>query len=260
MKAKTFFNFFLQRSFSSLNEKTIVQPKVIYDNCDLQKDQILKENKNKSVIYRFVNKINGKTYVGSSTNFTTRLYKYFSLKHLVEHKTHIHNALLKYGFFNFRLEILEYPNANVVIEREQYYLNLLAPEYNILATAGSSLGFKHSQETLYFFRNIREVSEETKKNLAKAAIGRVLTEKDKNKIAEKRKGIKLSDETRAKMSATTAAQIGVSILVKNINTDETIEYKTITEAAGVLGVSRTAINKVIKSGKLLKNTYLIEKK
>ena len=32
----------------------------------------------------------------------------------------------------------------MVIEREQYYLDLLCPEYNILKIAGSSAGHKHS--------------------------------------------------------------------------------------------------------------------
>ena len=52
----------------------------------------------------------------------------------------INKALLKYGFSNFKLEILEYCDLDNVIEREQYYINLLKPEYNILDTAGSSLG------------------------------------------------------------------------------------------------------------------------
>ena len=45
------------------------------------------------------------------------------------------------------MEILEYCAPDKCIKREQYYLNLLKPEYNILNTAGSLLGFKHSNET-----------------------------------------------------------------------------------------------------------------
>lgn len=32
-------------------------------------------------------------------------------------------------------------------ERENYYITTLQPEYNILQKAGSSLGYKHSEET-----------------------------------------------------------------------------------------------------------------
>jgi len=34
-----------------------------------------------------------------------------------------------------------------IISREQYYLDLLKPKYNILKTAGSSVGFKYSEAT-----------------------------------------------------------------------------------------------------------------
>lgn len=55
--------------------------------------------------------------------------------------------MLKYGYNNFNLEILEYCDKNILIEREQYYIDLLKPEYNICKTAGSSLGRKFSIDT-----------------------------------------------------------------------------------------------------------------
>jgi group I intron endonuclease len=45
------------------------------------------------------------------------------------------------------LEILEYCDRDKCIEREQYYIDLLRPEYNILQTAGSRLGSQQSEET-----------------------------------------------------------------------------------------------------------------
>jgi group I intron endonuclease len=41
---------------------------------------------------------------------------------------------------------LEYCDKKETLIREQYYLDLLKPEYNILKKAGSALGFKHSEE------------------------------------------------------------------------------------------------------------------
>lgn len=141
-----------------------IKPLVTYSNCELEKSRVLIDNKNKVAIYRWVNNINNKTYIGSSINLATRLYKYYSVKHLTKYKTPIHNALLKYGFENFTLEILEYCEEGInPIVREQYYFDLLSPEYNILELAGSSLGFQHSNKTLNFFRNDRKVSIETKK-------------------------------------------------------------------------------------------------
>jgi len=96
----------------------------------------------------------------------------------MQHNTAIHNALLKYGYSNFTLDILEYCEGVDPVLREQFYLDKLKPEYNILEQAGSSLGFKHSEKTLEFFKNNRLaslVSEETRKNLSLAATGRILT-------------------------------------------------------------------------------------
>jgi hypothetical protein len=53
-------------------------------------------------------------------------------------KSQINQALLKYAYLGFNLEILEYTTLlEETILREQYYLDLLNPEYNILKTAGS---------------------------------------------------------------------------------------------------------------------------
>ncbi len=68
--------------------------------------------------------------------------------------------MLKYGYSKFRLEILEYCSVENLLEREQYYIDLLKPEYNILAVAGSSLGYKHTKETIAKFK-LRKHTEDT---------------------------------------------------------------------------------------------------
>ena len=78
-----------------------------------------------------------------------------------------------------------------------------------------------------------------------SAKGRVLTDSYKKKISDSRLGSKLSNETRAKISATTAPLIGVPVIVKNINTNVEIEYINLTEAAKAIGVSRTAVKKAL---------------
>lgn len=109
----------------------------------------------------WVNNINAKIYVGSSINLTNRFYKYYSVKHLTIRKTPIHNALLKYGYSNFTLLILEYvTDKKQVIKREQYYLDFLKPQYNILEKANSFQGYKHREKTLKFFREGRILDEQ----------------------------------------------------------------------------------------------------
>jgi group I intron endonuclease len=51
--------------------------------------------------------------------------------------SHIYRALLKHGYSNFSLTILEYCEPEQCIEREDYYLFTEKHEYNILPKAGS---------------------------------------------------------------------------------------------------------------------------
>jgi len=53
------------------------------------------------------------------------------------------------------LDIIEYCSPKDLINREQYYLQSLKPDYNILKTAGSLLGFKHSEATIEIIRNAK---------------------------------------------------------------------------------------------------------
>jgi len=171
----------------------------------------------------------------------------------------IYMAILKYGYSNFTLDILEYCEPSDLLAREQYYLDLIKPGYNLLSVAGSSLGFKHSEETLDKFKS-RVLSDEARANLVASATGRVLSEDTKAKISAARSGIKLSAETRAKMSAATAAIQGVAVEVTNIQTGITEQFSTLTDAASFLGVSRTTVKNVVKSGKIFRDIYSIKLK
>lgn len=131
-----------------------------FSNADTQKLEIIKEIKGKAGIYRGVNNKNGKSYVGSSVDLSKRLYKYYSLAHIMVQSKHsiICKSLVKYGHGNFRFEILEYCNKEEVLIREQYYLYLLKPEYNSLNIAGSLLGYLHTKEAKEKMRGARNLS------------------------------------------------------------------------------------------------------
>lgn len=137
-------------STNSLAVTASSYPVKIYMNADLDKVIILKENKGKCGVYRWTNLTNGNSYIGSSVNLERRLKGYFSIYFLQsvikKGKSVINSALLKYGYSKFTLEILEYCDFSEAVSREQYYLDLLKPEYNILFTAGLWLGSKHSEK------------------------------------------------------------------------------------------------------------------
>lgn len=171
----------------------------------------------------------------------------------------IYKAITKYGYANFKLEILEYCSSDILLKREQYYIDLFNPEYNMLSIAGSSYGYKHKAETLEKFKT-REISSKTKVNLAEAAKGRVLPEEVRTKISKTRKGIKLSDETREKLSVIATKRQGIAVEVTNIITGVTKQYATLTQAAKNLEVSRTSVKKALDLGKVLKKKHQIKKK
>lgn len=118
-----------------------------YGNADLEKVSVIKENKGKSGIYRWINTENNKSYTGSSIDLGRRFKEYYNYNHISNKRCRfpINNALLKYGYSKFKLEILEYCDKSNLIERKQYYIDNPKPEYNVLLTAGSNLGFKHSE-------------------------------------------------------------------------------------------------------------------
>lgn len=155
----------------------------------------------------------------------------------------INRALLKYGYSKFKLEILEYCEPAVAIEREQHYLDLLEPEYNILPKAGSRLGHKHTEETLAKFR-ARKRSEEHI-----AALTKHLTKH--NRSLEQR----LKSKTRMlKINA----EKGFAVEVTNIESGEVVKYESIRQTAQELNTSHVTVMNYIKNKKLYLGKYIIK--
>ncbi len=111
---------------------TKVEPVKSYFNPEDNREIIRKENKDKAGIYRWVNLQNGKSYVGSSTQLYSRFKNYLTLGYISKTNVNsaIHKALLKYGYNQFKLEILEYVSGSVeeLLLKESFYLQTLKPE------------------------------------------------------------------------------------------------------------------------------------
>lgn len=194
---------------------------VVYSNADLDKLKILNENKNKSGVYLWKNLINNEIYVGSSKNLSRRFTFYFSILSLINYKnrSHIISALLKYGYSNFSLEVLEYckPEKNLI--REQYYLDLLKPSYNILLKADSTLGRKHSLAS----------------------------------IEKMRKAKKLNSNTFAGTAA-----VSKPVEITDTLTKKTTIYPSILSAEAALKAGGGSFNYCLKKEKLYKKRYIIK--
>ena len=233
-----------------------------YRDAEASKNEVLKDNRGQSGIYRWINNLNGKTYVGSGVNLAKRLGNYYNIKELSRNPRPIQDALLKYGHSNFTLEILEYSPKTKLIEREQFYLDLLVPEYNILKYAFSLLGFKHSQESIEKFK-AKLISPEHKEILSSIHTGKLVSEETRNKLAAAtasyRKNNPLTPEALANIKAKTLAREGVSVSVLNTQTNEVKEFTNQTEAGEFLGVTRQAIYNAIKRGSPINGVYQITK-
>lgn len=100
----------------------------------------------------WINILKGKKYVGSSVNLRRRLLEYYNVNRLLNEKSMpINVALLKYGYHNFSLTILEICEVGNLMSREKHYFNIYSPEYNILNRPGSlyrGSGWRHSEATV----------------------------------------------------------------------------------------------------------------
>jgi hypothetical protein len=92
-------------SSNTPNNKNPITPVAVYLDAAASKSQILKDNKGKSGVYRWTNKENGKTYIGSSVDIGRRFSEYFIDSQLEKKNMAIHKAILKYGHSNFSFEI-----------------------------------------------------------------------------------------------------------------------------------------------------------
>jgi len=160
------------RNYTTLSGNPLKNKKIdyikIYENVFDMKKDIFNENKGKSGIYMWTNKLTGEIYIGQSIDISKRFKNYLSLSYLKKSNSYkISRALIKYGYEKFSLTILEYCNKSNLDVREQFYFDELKPQYNILKIAGrtSSLKSKHTEDT-----KIKKLVKTLKRSLYKRKI------------------------------------------------------------------------------------------
>lgn len=152
-------------------------------------------------VYTITNTNNGKIYVGSTIHVDRRRLEHFSaLKYNKHINKHLQNAYNKYGRESFEFEVIETLEITDSIKedllaREQFWIDNLKPEYNVLLVAGSNLGYHHTDETKQKISNSTKgvkKSKEHAKHIKEGQQGRIFTEKHKEKLskaAKNRKGM-----------------------------------------------------------------------
>ena len=191
--------------------------------------------KNKSGIYRIINIINGRYYIGSSNNVLRRFSEHKRDLQKNKHYNYIlQKSWNKHGENSFLFEIIEIvENIKELTIREQFYLDKIKPfnskiTYNICPFAGSIFGVK--------------LSEETRNKMRKSHLG--MSHKDETilKMIKYKHGH--SEETKIKLS-----EIGNGKEAKNkapiyqLDLDGNIikKWNSITEAANNFKISPSLI-------------------
>lgn len=185
----------------------------------------------KSGIYKILNLVNGKIYVGSAVELVKRWREHkYHLNRKTHKNIHLQNAWNKYWSISFEFIILEYCDIEKLIEREQYYIDNLKPDYNLALTAGSRLGVPMSEEAKAKIGAANKISlsgrvmsqeakdaialankgrqftlghKQTPEHIAKrvaANTGKVRTDETKLRMSKVRLGMKFSDEHKANLS------------------------------------------------------------
>ncbi len=137
-------------------------------------------------IYQIRLTIDDRCYVGSSTDVRERWYHHRSaLDHQKHHSPRLQNAWNKYGPDAFRFELLEECDAEILLEREQLWMDKLNSVLNLMRVAMRS---GHPQ-TL-----------ETRGKIAATSTGRTHGPLARAKVSAAQKGRPKSSEHREKLA------------------------------------------------------------
>jgi group I intron endonuclease len=151
-------------------------------------------------IYKLTCEVNNKIYIGKANNLSKRLSKHKNTEKENNPRYYLQNAIIKYGWCSFSVEILEtFKDFNphdaaykkLILDRESYYIELFDSTnkdkgYNICKHSTDNTGRKHS--------------EESKEKMRQAHLGKVFSEEHRKKISLHRKGSKASPEAKINMS------------------------------------------------------------
>lgn len=161
-------------------------------------------------VYKIINNINGKVYIGKTSDISTRWRKH--VNQALSDKLpsyYLHNSIAKYGPENFSIiELGQYHIEQDAFVAEaafikQYSSTNRSLGMNIAEGGQGPSGFKHSEKTK---RHLSRVcsgwkhTEETKRKISKSLIGIKRSPETIEKMRQANLGKTLSDETKKKLS------------------------------------------------------------
>jgi len=202
------------------------------------------------IIYKIVNNINGKTYIGQTKGkLSQRLGE-----HIGKNLSYIGKALNKYGLESFTISIIDYADSKEVLsEKERYWiktLNCRVPNGYNLTDGGEG--------TINLSLEARKKISEANKGRPSLMKGKHHSEEAKRKISEGNKGLRRSEETKKKMSMANMGNKGFLGKHHSIETREKIRKAMIDNKTNV-GRHHSAETKIKLSEALKGNKHLLGK-
>lgn len=102
-----------------------------------------------SGIYAILQLSSGRHYIGSAKSLDARWRKHLSdLRRNKHHCSKLQRSWNKYGEVDFRFDVIQRCGVDVLVEREQFFIDSTLPYFNVLRRARSPLGFKHANESI----------------------------------------------------------------------------------------------------------------
>jgi len=200
-----------------------------------------------AVIYKITSP-SGKIYIGQTINVKVRIAKYKSLNCKFQIK--LYNSLLKYGFDNHKLEIIEECEIDLLNYKERYW-----QEYYNCVEKGLNC--------LYTKTNIKksELSKETKQKMRLSKLGKKASLETKNKMSISASGRKHSEKTKEvfknkTFSKITRDKIGIAISKPLIDLSNGVFYNSINDAANIYNIKRNTLSAML-TGQNKNRTNLI---
>lgn len=234
---------------------------------------VVMENKNNYCVYKHISPVS-KIYIGI-TNQNPPYKRWKDGKDYI-HNSYFTNAIQKYGWKNFKHEILfENLSAEEASEKEielinQFKSNEKRYGYNLADGGGGRIGIKHTEKTkkkmsnaakgkpkskehresLSISSKIRFKYPEQRKRLSILRVGSKANEETRKKLSELHTGYKFSDESKRKMSSSAIKswtnerrkKAGKPIKQYDLKGNYINTFDSASEASRNLNINRNHIN------------------
>ena len=163
-------------------------------------------------IYKILNIQTNKIYIGQTNNFNRRKIEHFErLKYKMHENKPLQEDYIRYGLFNFKIEVIEEVEDEKALERETYWINYYGGinsqnVYNIESLDGRSMLFKKSisGKNASFYK--KKHTDAAKKKMSEAKKNKYIGKNNPNYGNHKLKGKnhpnygkKMNDEQKDKL-------------------------------------------------------------